>query len=267
MADALFFLKPFGIDVFCIHKKFLVFNMVSRNMKIKYRRSVLGVLWTLLVPLGTALVYYFVFKSVFKVQLPNHLVFILSGVLPWSFFSQTFLEGSDSLVGNSGLLTKVPIPIQVFPFVGSLTNLITLVFAFPVIIGAALIGDVGIHAGWVAVPVLILMLFVQAYGFSVIFGMMYVYFRDLKHILGILTQVWFYTTPVLYDVSMVPENLRFIIYCNPVGYLFDGLHRVIAMGEPLPLKHLWISGGWTVGLLGVTLFTLKNTGKNLIEKI
>src|SRR5689334_7103760 len=104
-----FFLRPLGVDLFCLGKKFLVFNLVSRNLKLKYRRSVLGVFWTLLSPIAMGMVYYFIFKVILKVQMPYYLAFILSGVLPWTFFNQTILEGLESVVGSWSIVTKVPI--------------------------------------------------------------------------------------------------------------------------------------------------------------
>src|SRR3954471_24738544 len=98
--------RPLGVDFFCFGKKFLVFNLVSRNLKIKYRRSVLGVFWTLLSPLAMAVIYYFVFRVVLNVRIDHYAVFILSGVLPWSFFGVTTLEGLDSILGNGSLISK-----------------------------------------------------------------------------------------------------------------------------------------------------------------
>src|SRR4051794_1756265 len=92
--------QPFGIDLFCLGKKFLVFNLVSRNLKIKYHRSVLGLFWTLINPLAITLIFYFVFKVVLNVQIPHYLAFILSGMLPWSFFNQTMMEGMEAIVAN-----------------------------------------------------------------------------------------------------------------------------------------------------------------------
>src|SRR5690349_10337533 len=123
------FLFPLGVDLFCFSKKFLVFNLVSKNLKTKYHRSFLGIFWTLISPLSMGLVYFFAFKVVMKVQQPHYLALLLCGVLPWSFFSQTLGEGTESIVNSFGLLSKVPIPLPVFPFVGALTNLTTLMLS------------------------------------------------------------------------------------------------------------------------------------------
>lgn len=108
-------LYPLGVDLFCFGKKFLVFNLVAKNLRTKYRRSILGILWTLAAPLSMAIVYYFVFKVVLQVKQPYYIVLILTGVLSWNFFGQTLVEGTDAILGSWGLLSKVPIPLPVFP--------------------------------------------------------------------------------------------------------------------------------------------------------
>src|SRR3954462_3483713 len=157
--------RPMGVDFFCLGKKFLVFNLVSRNLKIKYRRSVLGVFWTLLSPLAMAFIYFFVFQVVLKVKIDHYAVFILTGVLPWSFFGVTTMEGLDSILGNGSLISKVPVPTQGFPFVVSVTNLVTLVLSLPVLMGAALLSRVDI--GWpiLLFPFYLAALFLIAYSF------------------------------------------------------------------------------------------------------
>jgi len=126
-------IRPLGIDIFCLSKKFLVYNLVSRNLKVKYRRSVLGVLWTLAAPVAISVIYYFVFKVILKISIPHYPVFILAGVLFWNFFSMTVIESMESIVANWVIVTKIPIPLQVFPFSGAMTNLTTLLLALPVL--------------------------------------------------------------------------------------------------------------------------------------
>lgn len=184
-------LQPLGVDLFCLGKKFLVFNIVSRNLKIKYRRSVFGVLWTLLAPLAMAVIYYFVFKIVLNIKLPNYQVFILSGVLPWAFFSQSILEGMESIVQNWSLVSKIPIPLQVFPWSCSVTNWVTLLMSLPILLGVAWLSGVGFHPAQAFILVYFLALFLISYGISLILAVGFVYLRDLRHLTGILIQIWF----------------------------------------------------------------------------
>lgn len=261
------YLKPFGVDLFCTGKKFLIFNLVSRNLTIKYRRSILGVFWSLLVPVAMAGVYYLVFKLVMKIEIPHYVAFVLSGVLPWGFFSQTLSEGMEAIVGNWGLLSKVPIPVQVFPFVGAITNLVTLAIALPVLIGGSMLSSVDLGPSLIMLLLYFPMLFLIAYSLSLILAIGLVYFRDLRHILGIILQVWFYATPVIYDVSMIPPQFRIILYLNPVADIFLGLHDVLAKGIWPDPTSVMRASAWVCILVGVAALVHRKVAINLVERI
>jgi lipopolysaccharide transport system permease protein len=260
-------IKPLGEDLFCTGKKYLVFNLVRRNLKIKYRNSILGVLWTLVTPIAMSAVYYFVFKIVLNVQIPHHLIFILTGVLSWNFVSQSILEGMESIVSNMALVTKVPMPLQVFAYVGSLTNFVTYVLALPVLLSAAYLSGVGFHSSLLALPFYGICLFLITYGFSITNSLLYIIFRDLKHMMGILLQIWFYATPVIYDENMIPEKYRWILSINPFGYLFSDLHTVWVRGAWPETSHFITVGSWALAAILIGAYTQKKMGRGLVEQI
>ena len=260
-------IRPFGIDLFCLGKKFLVYNLVGRNLKIKYRRSFFGFLWTLLVPLSMAAVYFCVFKLILKVSIPNYLVFILSGVLPWTFFAQTVMEGMESIVGNQGLITKVPVPLQVFPLVGTVTNMITFILSIPIMLGASLYWRIPFGFHTLTIAYFSLCLFLVAYGFSTIFAITLVYLRDLRHILSILMQLWMYATPVIYRESMIPEEYRFMLYLNPVGMIFRGFHDALLEGTFSTPLTMGVSAAWTIIVVLTALLVQRALGKGLVEQL
>lgn len=265
--DTLALLKPFGIDLFCVGKKFLVFNLVGRNLKVKYRRSVLGVLWTLLSPLATVMIFYFVFKIILKVQVPHYMAFLVSGVLPWAFFSQTVTEGMNSVVGNVGIVAKVPVPVQIFPLAGAITNFITLFLALPVILGVSVLTDVPLSGSIVLLPFFFMCLFFMSYGLSLVLGLLFVYFRDLSHILGLVMQLWFYGTPVFYNPDMVPAKYHWILLANPVGSCFVSLHQILAYGQWPSQEMIGCSVLWAFVLMSFGLFVFKSTHREVIENL
>ncbi len=259
--------QPMGVDVFCTGKKFLVFNMVGRNLKVKYRRSILGLLWTLAHPISMTAIYFFVFKVVLKVQMPHYLVFVLSGVLTWGFFASTLSEGLEALVGNMGLLTKIPVPIQIFPFVGSVTNLITWLLSLPVLLGAAIWSGSALGVSILTLPYFLATLFVIAYSLSVILSMAFVYLRDLKHILSLVLQAWFYATPVIYNADMIPPRFQWILFLNPVAKIFTAIHGLFVDGR-WPSEGEWVMPGvWAVLLMGVAIVAHKRYAGGLIENL
>jgi lipopolysaccharide transport system permease protein len=265
--DNLAFLKPFGIDIFCVGKKYLVFNLVGRNLKVKYRRSVLGLLWTLVSPLALTFIFYFVFKVIMKVQVPHFLAFLVSGIIPWSFFSQTVVEGLDGVVGNAGVVAKVPVPVQVFPFVGCVTNFITLALAFPIIFGVSFFTDVHLGSSILLLPLIFFSLFFMSYGLSLFLGLTYVYFRDLKHIVNLAIQLWFYGTPVFYNPDMVPAKYHWLLIANPAGGAFVSLHKIFSEGTWPASEYIVSMVIWAFVIMSFGFFVFKKTARDVVENL
>lgn len=241
--------------------------MVSRTVKLRYRRSALGYLWTLLVPLSTAAVYYFLFKIIFKVQIPDFAAFVTTGILIWSFFSGTLVEGMGSVLSHFRLLLQVNVPLNVFPLTTALSSLVTLIFALPVIIGICLF--TGIQLGWSAlmlIPYLIL-LFIQAYSFGYILSIAVIYIRDLKQAMGIVMQVWMYGTPILYQMNLIPEKHIWILFVNPVGKIFTGIHNALLRAQWPTMAEFGVPIIWTASIFLITLFLHTKVSKLAIERI
>jgi ABC-type polysaccharide/polyol phosphate export permease len=256
-----------GFDIFCLNKKFLVLNMVERNLKIKYRRTFLGFFWTILTPVMMSTIYYFVFKVILNVQKEHYLAFMICGVMPWSFFVQSVGESTEAIVGNAGLLTKIPIPIHVFPYVTSITNFSTLALSIPVIFASALISNtpITLYSLWIFYFFTILMLITYALGATL--SILFVYLRDLRHAIGLILQLWFYATPVLYDSSMIPLKYRWILYANPVGCIFEGIHASFISGRAPDASILLGSAAWVVFFFIALRFVHSFLRPGLVERI
>lgn len=257
-------LQIFGFDYFCTTRKYLVWNLISRNLKIKYKRSILGVFWTLVMPLAMASIYFFAFKIVLKIPIPDYVAMIICGILPWMFFSQSVSEGTEQIVAQTLLVIKIPIPLQVFPFVGVLTNFTTLLFGLPVMFAAAAIWGVGVTPIWILSFYYLICLFFCAYSISLILSIVYVFLRDLKHIVALILQIWFYATPVLYDEQMIPDKYQWILYANPVGKIFTGLRETIVRGTVPSALDATVVTLWTVFFILLSVFCFKRS-KNLAE--
>ncbi len=254
-------------DYFCLGKKFLVYNMVGRNIKSKYDRSFVGLGWTLLSPMMLAFIYYLVFKKVMHVQIDNYLAFILSGVLPWAFFSQCVMEGMDSIVGNAGLVSKIPLPLQVLTFVNAVTNLITLSASIPILIAVSLFQ--GVPFGWHTLMVVYfyLVLFLVAYGLALVLSIGLVFFRDLRHVMALIMQMWFFATPVVYSFEMVPEKYRAVIHLNPVADAVSGLHTIFTDGRMPGINAILLSGGWAVFFTLIGMAFMRRRFLGVLEKL
>lgn len=254
-------------DIFCIRRKFLVYNLILRNLKIRYRKSFFGILWTVLIPASNALVYFIVFQFIMRVQLPNYLYFVLSGLIPWTFFSAALLSGMETLVWNHGILNKVPVPPYVFPLSEVLTGFINFLFAIPILLVVAF----STHAIWgwqqLYVIYLILLILLQAHSIALMLSYLYVYLRDLKHAVVILLQIWFYLTPILYSREMVPEKYQILISFNPIGKIFEGIHQLLVLGKDFNGDFFYIPTAWTIVLFIAAFFVTRRFNTKVVESL
>jgi lipopolysaccharide transport system permease protein len=197
----------------------LISLLIERDLKVRYKRSVLGMVWTLLNPLLQMVVYTLVFRTIMRVDVPAFPVFVLSGLLPWSFISLSTTISAHSLLNNQGLIRKVAVPQAVYPLAVVGSKLVDFVLSLvPLALLAALFGRMP-GASWLAlVPVLVLAVAFTT-GLSLLFSSAMVFFRDIRHLIDIVFQVWFYLTPVIYPQSYLDHLkvpwLRAVLALNP----------------------------------------------------
>lgn len=252
---------------FCMHRKNLLANLVLRNFKVKFRGSVLGYLWTLVIPLSQVVVFFFVYQVVLKVPIPNYLAFIVTGVMPWVFFSTSVNDSLETLVSGQNLLTHLPMPIQAFPAATVLTNLISLILALPVVFGVLIWSEVPLsaHILW-AIP-LLAGLALLTYSMAFILACMFVLFRDLKYIFSILIGLWLYATPILYTTEMVPANYHWIFYFNPLTGFFVGFRQALLDQTHPDFFLLTVFFGWTGVLFLIANWVRARLAMRVIERL
>ncbi len=223
--------------------------------------------WTVLIPAFTSVVYYFIFKFVLKVTIEHYLIFIMSGLIPWTFFSQALASGLESLVGNVSLLNKVPLPPQSLVLSESYTNFLNLLFSLPVLLVIILIGNVSLSFYMLQYFYFIFLLFLLANSISIIISILYVYFRDMKFLVSIVLQFWFYLTPIIYSKEMIPAEYFSLFYCNPIGTLFISLHESILEPKFVSLNYYIANTAWTLFFLILSMLILKKNEYELVESL
>jgi ABC-type polysaccharide/polyol phosphate export permease len=206
----------------------LMVNLTLRELRGKYKRSLLGWSWSLLNPLASMLVFTVVFRYFLGVKIPagdpsgmnNFAFYLLCGLLPWNFLANSISGSMGVLVANSNLIKKVYFPREVLVAANVASWVVALLLELGVLAVALLLG------GNVVVPWLVPTLFLVAVqtvfvtGVSLVLSVLNVYFRDIQHLVGILLQMWFYGTPIVYSVDEVPGGLRFLYEINPmVGFV------------------------------------------------
>jgi ABC-2 type transport system permease protein len=181
----------------------VLWNLVRRNLKVRYKNSVLGFAWSLLNPLMQIGVWYFVFKILFGRDEPNFMALLVTGFLPWLFFSQTVLDSTACVVQEMALVKKAYFPRTILPLSALLSNLIHLGFASIVLLGLYAVWgvDVNIYYLWVFPAILMVAFF--AYGLSAMLAAWSVFYADVKFIVSNLLGLWFFLTPVLYPIHLI----------------------------------------------------------------
>lgn len=220
---------------------FLLQQLVSRDFKVKYKRSVLGIFWSLLYPVLTMTVMALVFTNVFKFSTPgvNYLVYLMTGLVLFNYFSEASNLAMSSVVSNFSLLNKVYMPKYIFPFskcvfVG-INFLLTLIPLYAII----LITGTGLNICHLLLPYAFLCLFIFTIGFSLILATVSVFLRDMFYIYGVLITLWTYLTPIMYDISIIPAAYQVIFKLNPM-YWFIYFARDIILYNQIPGINVWI---------------------------
>jgi ABC-2 type transport system permease protein len=217
---------------------FLLGQLVSREIKLRYQRSVLGIAWSVLNPLLMMLILNVVFSNLFRMDIPNYLVFYLTGSLIFSFLSEATGGSLTSIIGNAGLIKKVYIPKYIFPMAKVTSAFVN--FGFSLIALALVCAFTGV----VPSPVLLLalpfflVLYVFVLGLSLIFAAYTVFFRDLVHIHAILMMIWMYITPIIYPEKILPEQYAWILKVNPL-YPYIRVFRDMVLYGNMPSAGLF----------------------------
>lgn len=219
-------------------KKFmpLIKLMVSRDYKARYKRSVLGVLWSLLSPLMNMLVMTLVFSYVFRYDISNFPVYLLSGTLIFGFFSEATNIALGSISANRGIITKVYVPKYIFPMTKVFSSLVNLAFSLIALAVVILITKAPIHWTIILIPIPLIYLFVFVLGLSMLLSCTAVFFKDLQHLYGIFITAFMYSTPIFYPVTILPERLRPFMGLNPM-YQYISYFRSLVIDGVVP--GLW----------------------------
>lgn len=213
--------RPFGarqwLDEVIAYSE-LLGNLVARDLKTKYRGSFFGIFWSLLNPLLLMIVYTLVFSVIVRVNIHPYAVFLLTGLVPWNAFAQSLTSATTSVTDNAGIVRKIYFPLQMLPLSAILANSVN----FGINIGLLLVLTAVFHAHFaftmLLVPILVLLQIAFTFGLGSMLAAGQVYFRDVQYFLSILLTAWFFLTPVVYSLDLVPHRLRPFLAINPMAW-------------------------------------------------
>jgi len=216
----------------------LLFNLAKRNIKLKYKNSILGFFWSFLTPLVYLLIFYFVFSTAFA-SVENYALYVLTGLVYWQFFANTTNEIIVSFISNSGIIKTINVPVLAFPVSALISELGSLFLTFlPFLTLMYYLGYSPGIAFFAVIPVTIL-LAIFSLGLALFLGTLNVYLRDISILWNTLNPALFYLTPIAYTVDLIPEKFHWILKLNPLWYYFEAV-RASLYSNSWPLGVTWL---------------------------
>lgn len=246
------------LNVFAAFSRYgyLMKQLVSRDFKTKYKRSVLGVLWSFLNPLMTMMVQYIVFSTLFKSDIPNFAVYLLIGIVCFSFFSEATTMSLTSIVGNASLITKVYVPKYIYPLTRVMSSTINFGLSLLPLLAVLLITRTPIRPAILLLPFGVCCLFALALGVGMLLASAMVFFRDTQFLWGVVSMLWMYATPIFYPESIIPNQFILIFKMNPLYHIIRFIRTILINGvSPEPKAYALALIASVVPLvIGATVF-------------
>ena len=233
----------------------LVRELTRKELKVRYRNSFLGYVWSVASPAAQALVYFFAFKVIVRITVQDYGLFLMSGLFAWQWFTNSLTVCTGVFLGNASLIKKVAFPRQALPLASVLNDALHFVLSLPVIAVVALAYGVYPRLAWVyGLPILVAEQFLLILGLGLLVSSVNLFFRDMERLVAILLSIVFYGTPVIYQLGMVPQRFRPLVFLNPMtplvvnfqAVLLDGAFHWGYAGLSLVYGAAWLGVGWWV---------------------
>ncbi len=249
------------------HRRDLLRELVVRDMKLRYKRSYLGIAWTLVNPLAQLVVYSFVFRVLFRVTTPNYMPYIFIGITCWGWFQAAVLESTMAILANRDLIRQPAFPAALLPNVTVGTQLVHFLLTLPVLLGLVLVSGIPITGAVVWLPFVILVQYILTLSFSLLAACVHVNFRDTQYLLGVFLMLAFFLTPILYDINIVPDRYQPFYKLNPMTFIIDGYRAVLIRGERPDVVSLAMVGVASVVLLRLFYLLFRRASMTFAEEL
>ncbi len=247
----------------------LLYFLVWRDVKVRYKQTLLGVLWVALQPLATTIVFTLIFGNLAKMPSDNlpYAVFALAGLLPWNYFAGAIGRGGSSLVGSANLISKVYFPRLIVPISSILAGLVDFAITFLLLVGLMLYYGYLPSVSWLLLPFFLLLAIATALGVSLWLSALNVQYRDVGYLIPFLVQLWFFATPVVYPSSLIPAPWNVLYALNPVAGVVEGFRWALFGKGSAPGVMLLISTVVVAALVVSGLFVFKRMERTFADVV
>ena len=235
----------------------MIRSMVHKDLRGRYQASVLGFLWTFIVPLCQLLVYTIVFSVIIRNNIEKFYLYLFVALIPWNFFSSCLTSGSSCLLQQKSMVNKIYFPREVVPIAFVTSSFVNMLYCEVVVFAVCIFSGVSFSlTGLLCLPLVMIVEYMFVLGITLITSSIDVYFRDLEHILGILAMAWMFMTPIMYDISIVPERLMPIFRLNPMTGIVTAYRDIMYWGRAPEAGTLGIAAvmGLLFLILGLFIF-------------
>lgn len=240
---------------------------VQKEIRGKYKGSFLGVLWSFLNPLLMVLVYALVFPYIMKTNVDNYLVYLITGVIPWNFFTTCITTGCNCVWINGGIIKKVYFPREILPISVVSAGLINFLISCVIILLFVLFGGIGFSFQLLWLPLIAIIQGALSLGLLFILSAINVYVRDIEYLVGFLLNLLFYATPILYTVDMFPEKIRWVLYLNPLTTIIESYRNIFYYQQSPVLSSLMIVLVVSFAILMLGYLIFKKLERGFAEEV
>lgn len=215
------------------HRAELLYLLVRKDVKVRYKSSVLGYLWAIINPFAFALVYWIAFKMIMRVQMENYSIFLITGMFPWIWLSAGVVQATRSFQNNSSLVKRVNLPRSVLPLSNIVQEMVHFVFALPVIAAFLVFaGGLTLHWSWLwQIPLMLLAQLVFAYPLALGLAVLNVFVHDIEYLVGIGFSLLFFATPIVYPITMIPDTHLAFFENSPLYHLVNAWRSIFMEGQ------------------------------------
>lgn len=242
----------------------LLIELITRDLKVKYRRSVLGYLWSLLNPLMMMTVMTIIFSYMFRFEIDNYPLYLICGQTLWTFFNESTNMAMYSVLQNGSLIKKVYIPKFIFPISRILSCFVTMSFSLVAILIVMLFTRTPLHWTILLFPVPLFFLLLFCIGMGMVLSSLSVYFRDITHLYSVITLAWMYATPIFYPLEAIPPQVVSLIKLNPMYHYINLFRNLVVYGN-IPGINTWIATvGSALVMVGIGLAVFRKLQKDFI---
>jgi lipopolysaccharide transport system permease protein len=221
--------------------KELIKNLVVRDLKVRYKRSILGVFWALLEPLLLMILFTAVFSILLRIQVEKYPVFVLCGILPWTFFSTSLLYSAGSIAENAPLIKKIYFPREILPLTAIISRLMNFLLSLGLLFIFLIAFKIKFTYNFAYLPLILIVQLIFILGLSLFFSSLNTFYHDVGFILQFILFGWFYITPIFYPITMVPERYLSFYMLNPMATIVHAYRNVLFSGIAPDFKYLSIA--------------------------